>query len=262
VTVTQILQSVAQALRIVKLLQTTSALGVAEIARALDSSPSTVHRLLATLREADFVVQVQSGGKYALGPAMRPQTSDVERVIEVGGPHMVALRDRTAETVHLAVVRGTETHFVAAYESPHIMRVTSRIGKSLPSHTTAAGKLLLAYLPESAICELYPDEALPEGAPGSVLTRTALLDELRRVREVEYGRNLAESEVGVAALAVPVRDASGEVICSLTLTGPDSQYNPQHTVELTAREIELLHFLRRTAGLIESELAATAVAPH
>jgi len=262
--VTQILQSVAQALRIVRLLQSEGTLGVADIARQLEVSPSSAHRLLATLREADFVTQGRTGGKYHLGPVMRPALSPVQQVLDVGAPHLVALRDRSAETVHVAVVRGSDTHFVAAYESPHIMRVTSRIGRSLPAHTTAAGKLLLAALSREAFDDLYPDDdaRLTDGTPGSVATVADLRAEVDTAGRLGYGRNLAESEVGVAALAVPVRDSDGVVLCSVTITGPDSQYNPEHTVELSARERELLALLRRTAHDIESELAASASVPR
>ena len=252
----QTLSSVSQALKILLLLQQRDDLGVSDIARTLDISSSSAHRLLATLLADRFVSQQYTGGKYQLGPAMRGAMTSAERVIEIGSPHMAALRDASAETVHLAVLRGTETHFLAAFESPRIMRVTSRVGTVLPAHATAAGKLLLAALSDSEIAGLYPAGHAPTGgAPGSILTVGQLITEVASARRDGYGRNLAESEVGVAALAVPLTDASGRTAYSLTVTGPDALYNPDHTIALSARETELLGMLRVAASRIEAELA-------
>jgi DNA-binding IclR family transcriptional regulator len=251
------LQSVAQALRILKLIRDEGPLGVADVARRVDVSASTAHRLLATLREHEFVEQTRVGGKYAVGQAMAPPQSLVERTLTVGAPHLVRLRDLSAETVHLAVLQGVDTHFVVAYESPHIMRVTSRVGRSLPAAVTAAGKLLLACLPQDEVRRRY-EQAEAAAMPVEL---DGLLAELELTHERGFGRNLAESELGVAAIAVPVHGPDGVAFCSVTLTGPDSQYNPAHTVELSPRERELLEMLRRTARDIEAELAAIAVAP-
>ncbi|GAA0992996.1 IclR family transcriptional regulator [Subtercola frigoramans] len=253
----QILQSVSQALKIVVLLQEQPSLGVLDIARALDISSSSAHRLLATLVEANFVVQPQAGGKYALGPAMKGPSSEIERLIEVATPDLVALRDRSQETVHLAVIRGTDTHFVSAVESPRVMRVTSRVGRSLPAHTTAAGKLLLASLSDDELAELYRDHDFSGGTESSIGGLAGLRVEVRLAGARGYGRNLAESEHGVAALAVGLRDAQGRVFASLTVTGPDSLFNPAGTEALSDRERELLEMLTETAAHLESELAAT-----
>jgi DNA-binding IclR family transcriptional regulator len=252
------LQSVSQALRILRLLQSHTELGVSEIARALDVGSSTAHRLLATLVDARFVSQEHSGGKYELGPAMRSGVSRLDELRDVAAPHMAGLRDRSSETVHLAVLRSTETHFVSAFESPRIMRVTSRVGQSLPAHVTAAGKLLLAQLSDEAVRELYGHRQPTGGTAAAPQSLDDVVGELDGLRAAGYGRNLAESEAGVAALAIALRDPDGETYAALTVTGPDSLFNPAHTAELSARESELLDMLRQTADLIHSDLAATA----
>ena len=254
----QLLQSVSQALRILRLLQEHRELGVSEIARALDIGSSTAHRLLATLADARFVTQGQAGGKYELGPSMRSAASVLDEVLEVGAPRMQALRDLSSETVHLAVLRGTQTHFVAAFESPRIMRVTSRVGQTLPAHVTAAGKLLLAQHTDDAVRELYAGTALTGGANPGERALDDLLAELATVRVAGYGRNLAESETGVAALAVALNGPDGHVVGTLTVTGPDSLFNPTHSPGLSAREAELIRMLRETADHIHTDLAATA----
>lgn len=249
----QTLKSVSQALRVLELLQRHDRLGVSEIAAKLGIGSSSTHRILTTLQEAGFAQQSQLGRKYELGPRMQATRlgAVIDRILDASTPHMIALRDATGETVHLAALSGTDTRFLAAYESPHIMRVTSRVGTVLPAHTTAAGKVLLSNLPDDQLTSLYPPGTLTEETPESITTLDALRAELRTVRERGYGHNLAESELGVAALAIPLTDPDHQLTLALTLSGPDFRFNPQRTAGLSPREHELLAQLRDTVQRIQ-----------
>ncbi len=252
--VTQILKSVRQALNLLELLQRFPSLGVSDVAAQLDISSSTAHRLLATMQDADFVQQTGAGRKYQLGPAMKSSrhSAAINQLVEISAGHMIALRDRAGETVHLAALSGTGTKFIAAFESPHIMRVTSRVGRILPAHTTAAGKLLLSYLSSDELAALYPDGRLDPGTTASLQTLEGLRAELETVRQLGYGRNMAESELGVAALAVPLTTRDGRSTYALTVSGPDLRFNPERKSALSDREDALLDMLRTTALRIEA----------
>lgn len=256
-TVTQMLSSVRYALKILSLLERKPLLGVTEIARELDVSSSSAHRLLATMQEERFVRQVLPGRKYRLGPAMEGSrnSSAVEDFVELGAPRMVELRRQTDETVHIALLRGIDTHFVAAVESERMMRVASRVGQRLAAHTTAAGKLLLSLNSDDEVRTLYADRPLTSPTADSIATIDGLISALAEIRLVGFARNMVESEAGVAALAVPLHSADGTVECSLTLTGPDSRFNPDGSTGLSAREDELLALLREAAFEIESTVA-------
>lgn len=253
---TQTLKSVSQALRILELLQRHERLGVSEIAAKLGISSSSAHRILATMQEAGFAQQSHPGRKYELGPRMQASRHGavIERILDAATPQMLALRDVTGETVHLAALTGTDTRFLAAYESQHIMRVTSRVGTVLPAHTTAAGKVLLSHLPDDQLTSLYPPGTLTEETPESITTLDALRAELRTVRELGYGRNLAESELGVAALAVPLTDPDHQLTLALSVSGPDFRFNPDRTTKLSDYERELLGRLRSTVQRIEQHI--------
>ena len=251
------LQSVRQALNILKLLRQHPTLGVSEIAALLAVSSSTAHRLLATMSQVGFVRQAEPGRKYELGPAMQfaGHTSAVEHCIEVGTTHMIALRDASSETVHLAVLTGAATRFVAAFESPLMMRVTSRVGRELPAHTTAAGKVLLGRLDDEQFAELYRNGPLDANTSESIDTLPQLRAAVASARELGYAVNRGESEQGVAAIAVPLHHPSGRITCALSLTGPEARFNPGGSIDLSSREAELLRLLRSAAAAIESELA-------
>lgn len=249
------LNSVHQALRILTMLQSTEELRLSDIAERLGVGKSSAHRLLATLREARFVDQTPSR-RYRLGPAMSgsPESAAIEHCLEVAGPYLLKLRDQTLETAHVSTLNGTDSEFRAVCESTRMMRVASKVGESIPAHVTAAGKVMLATLTREELFALYPDEQLPAPTSRALTTRTALLAELDRVRELGYGRNVGESEEGVAALAVLLRRPSGKTVCNLTITGPVSRFNPEGTAELSTTESRLLGALRRCGTEIEREL--------
>ncbi len=251
------LQSVRQALRILTLLQTHEQLGVSEVSQRLDIGPSSTHRLLATLHEANFVRQNLPSRKYQLGPAMSGSESAaaVEHCSQIAEPYLAALRDLTEETVHLAARGGTVTRFLAVYESTHVMRVTSRVGTALPAHTTSAGKALLAELPEAEFDALYPQEKLPLATEETLPTRSALKAELASIRAAGYATNLAESEQGIVALAMAITRPHGPRICAVTVTGPASRMNPHRTRPVSHQELRILDAMREQIALLEAKLS-------
>lgn len=251
----QTLQSVGYALRVLQILRSKDDAGVMELADAVDVGGSTAHRLLATLQEYGFVEQTTKR-RYRLGPSMRlsPEGASVSHCIDVSESIMTSLRDKSKETVHISTLSGTSSKFVAAVESNHIMRVTARVGRDIPAHTSAAGKVLLAQLDEAQVKDLYPDQELALVTPNTIRTRTGLLAELRAVREAGYGRNYEESEIGLVALAVPISRPTGPPVCCLTLTGPTARFNPEGSAEVSAREVMFRRMLIDHAAMIERRL--------
>lgn len=254
--VAQILQSVGQALRVLTELRRRETVGVIEIADELDIGASTVHRILTTLQAYGYVQQTVSGRKYQLGPAMAHSgdAASIAHCVEVAQPVMLHLRDVSGETTHIAVLEGTETKFISVIESRHMLRVSSRVGLKMPAHTAASGKVLLAQLSDETIDELFPHEKFEQVTSRSPSTRTMFKKELKLVREEGFGRNFGGSEDGLAALAVPIRRPRGIPICSLTLTGPLTRFNPTGEPDVSARELELRQLLRAAADELEQRL--------
>ncbi len=251
------LASVHNALEILHLLRRRGPLRLSEIAAEIGVGTSTAHRLVSTLREQRFVRQQPGGKRYELGSAMlfSSEVSALEHCVAVSAQVMEQLQERTQETVHLSVLRGATCLFAASYESRRMVRVTSRVGQGPLAHTAAGGKVLLAALEPDRLLELLPNEALEAVTERSIATRSELLEELVRVREVGFARNLGESEADMYALAVPVRRPGGEVISSLTIAAPLSRIDPAEGADPAPHERVLLDALRESAGRIESLLA-------
>ncbi|MEO5316251.1 IclR family transcriptional regulator [Pseudarthrobacter sp. CC12] len=251
----QTLQSVAHALLALQVLQGKSDMGVTDIAGAVGVGTSTAHRLLTTLQQYGFVEQSE-GRRYKLGPAMllSPQEASIAHCIDISRLIMRSLRDLSRETVHIATLVGPNTKFIAAIESQYMMRVTARLDREIPAHTSAAGKVLLAQLEREQLQELYPNENLPQVTANTIATGSELLEALEEVKAAGYGRNYEESEVGLVAIAVPIARPTGHAICSLTLTGPTARFNPEGAAGISVRERELRNLLVEHCQRIEREL--------
>lgn len=221
------LESVDNALRLLVLLAEHDELGVTEAAAQLGIAPSTAHRLFATLRERDFVVQgdnrtYRRGAAYAV-LAGRPHRS--LDLVSLTRPAMETLRSQLDETCHLMVRDGRSVRFLASVEADQVLRVGSRAGAVLPAHQVSGGKLLLADLSGDDFATLYPADGLPDAGLDSDAVRR-LTRELRAVKRRGYAVNNGQSEPGLAAVAMAVAGPDGSALGAISVSVPTVRYYP------------------------------------
>ena len=198
-------------------------LGVTELARRLGLGKSTVHRLLATLAAEHLVEQNPQTGKYRLGLKVYELGALVSvhmDLHEAAIAHLHELRNRTGETVQLAVLDGREVVYVERLESSHTLRLFGRVGHRNLAHCTSTGKVLLAALPDAALDRLLDGWTLEPKTPYTITDPEALRAELDAVRARGYAENMNEAEIGVASVAAPVRGAAGDVVAALSVAAP------------------------------------------
>ena len=224
-------ESVDNALRILQMLRDSGQVRVSDVAAELGIARSTAHRLLAMLVYRDFAVQSEDRS-YRPGPAIaaKPLRGEpTQRLRQVMRPHMEALCDQVAETINLVVRLGTQTRFLHTVESAHILRVGDRQGTILPAWKTSGGKVLLAELPDAQLTALLRGAS---GRPPEGLTaaeRRSLVTQLRLVRDQGYAENIEESESGVCAIGVCVRDRLGDPVAALSVSAPSVRYTPDRS---------------------------------
>jgi DNA-binding IclR family transcriptional regulator len=224
-------ESVDNALRILQLLRDSGQVRISDVAAELGIARSTAHRLLAMLVYRDFAVQAEDRS-YRPGPAIAAEPlrgEPAQRLRQVMRPHMEALCDQVAETINLVVRLGTQTRFLHTVESAHVLRVGDRQGTILPAWKTSGGKVLLAELPDTKLTALLRGAGgrPPEGMTAA--ERRALVNQLRLVRERGYAENIGESESGVCAIGVCVRDKAGDPVAALSVSAPSVRYTPERS---------------------------------
>jgi DNA-binding IclR family transcriptional regulator len=225
------IESVDNALRILQMLRDSGQVRVSDMAAELGIARSTAHRLLAMLVYRDFAVQAEDRS-YRPGPAMAAEPlrrEPTQRLRQVMRPHMEALCDQVAETINLVVRLGTQTRFLHTVESAQVLRVGDRQGTILPAWKTSGGKALLAELPDTQLTAVLrgANGRPPEGMTAA--ERRSLVNELRLVRDQGYAENIQESESGVCAIGLCVRDKSGDPVAALSVSAPSVRYTPDRS---------------------------------
>lgn len=242
------IESVDHALRLLLILREHKELRVAEAADQLGVARSTAHRLLAMLRYRGFVTQ-DSGRVYRPGPVFfeiglsAVQSLDIRRIAH---PHLDALGRELGETVHLMTLEGNGVRFVDGIEGTGVLRVGTRTGMLLPAHCTSGGKALLAELSADELHALYP-RGLAAVTDATITDLANLKRELAATRKRGYGVNFDESERGVSAISVCVRDQLGRALAAVAAGVPSVRFPRSRIPEFVAS-------LCRTAERISADL--------
>lgn len=217
------LSSVTSALRVLKVFSETEVeLGISSIAKQLGLAKSTVHRLAVTLAAEGFLEQNPDNGRYRLGLTLFERGILVRRRMDVsnlGLPLLAALRDRTQETVHLAILAQTFIMYLYNLESSQAIGMRSYLGARKPAFCTCEGRVLLAFSAPEVVAAVLK-EGLVARTPKTRTDPKELLRLLEEVRQTGYAVDDEESEIGMRGVAAPVRDISGAVVSAVGLAGP------------------------------------------
>lgn len=236
-------QSVARAVDILQLLSDNGSLGVREIARRMELSPTIVHRLVSTLASTGLAEQAPDTQKYRIGyRAFRIGSSflsqnDLDRA---STPELVALAEQHQISSFLGVLRGGAMVYLKVVKSNGPIAINNQPGSLAAIYSTAFGKVMLAALPDKVAAEVLGKEPYKRLTKKTKVTFRALLGELREIRETGIAISDEENLVNVYSVGAAVRDASGEVIASLSGAVPRQG--------MTKREIEHVNALVKSAA--------------
>lgn len=214
-------QSVDRAISILEILARSGEAGVTEIAGELGVHKSTAFRLIASLEARGLVEQTEDRGKYRIGNGiLRLAGATTARldVVQESRPICRTLAADTGETVNIAVLADRSAFYVDQVAGPSALQPRNWVGQHIPLHATSNGKVLLSGLTGEELDATLV--ALPSYTKATVTSRRKLMAELAEVRARGYAVAVDELEVGLTALAAPIRNAHGDVVASMSLSGP------------------------------------------
>ncbi|MEI5674394.1 MULTISPECIES: IclR family transcriptional regulator [unclassified Nocardioides] len=201
-------------------------LGVSRIARELDLSKAVVHRILRSLASRSLIRPDPGGAGHVLGPAaagLAIRAWSQLDVRAVASPVLRRLRDRTRETTTLSILVGDQRVYLDQFESPQEVKMVVEIGPRFPLHSGASSRVILAHLPQPFI-----DEAVRQLAQERPTFEVEpYLAGLARIREEGYGISLNERSTGAASIAAAFFDAAGNVLGSVSASGPIFRYSDE-----------------------------------
>lgn len=219
---------------------------LAELAAAAGLPKSTASRLLGALERNGLVEQEGLRGAFRAGPVLTRYAGrgiSARRIAEAAEKPMAALAEATGETINVAVAAPGGVEHLAQVESRHYLGTSDWVGRSVPYHCTANGKVLLAFAAAGA--QAGPLEALTSR---TIVDPARLGAELERVRREGFATAVDELELGLSAVAAPVLDDSGRAVAALSVSGPTLRLSPRRVAELRPIVIKQARALAERLG--------------
>ena len=197
--------------------------GVAELVDLTGLPQGTVHRLLQSLQLRGYVRR-DASRKYSLGTsAVRLADAAQRAMVRSARPHLAELVALSGETANLAVLEGDDVVYVAQVPSPHTLRMFAEVGRHVPPHSTAVGKVLLAAMPRERALAVVRRTGLAARTPATITDPDAFAAELDLVAAQGWAADEEEQEAGVRCVAVPVGEP-GATLAALSLSGPADRF--------------------------------------
>ena len=205
--------------------------GIAELVDLTGLPQGTVHRLLQSLHQRGYVRR-DAARKYSLGTsAVRLADAAQRAMVRSARPHLAELVAISGETANLAVLEGDDVVYVAQVPSPHTLRMFAEVGRHVPPHSTAVGKVLLAGMPRERALAVLRRTGLAPRTPTTITDLDAFVAELDLVTGQGWAADEEEQEAGVRCVAVPV-GAPGAALAALSLSGPADRFAGGRTAGL------------------------------
>ena len=218
--------------------------------------------LLRTLHARDYITATANGLHYWLGPRVASLGSAYLDRVNLGeeGYGIVRMVSRAIdETVHLAVLRGTDVLYIAKEEGGGQMRMVSAVGRMIPAHGTGVGKMLLASLSRGELDMLYPaGKPLHQLTAATVTDRDEFLARLDQIREQDYATDDGESTVGLKCIAAPVRNTRGTVVAAMSVSVPEPRFTADRVPRLHQVLVDGARQLSLRLGCPPSMLKSTS----
>lgn len=214
------IKSAERTLLLLEYVARTQPITMRELRDRLEIPRSSLHGLLGVLTGFGFL-SIGSRGEYTVGlrafeiGSVWIQSVSVE---SVGAPILRRLVNEVKQVAHVGVLDGTDVVYVLKQESARPMRLVSAVGKRLPAHATALGKVLMTSLEPEAIRALYPPGKLPRMTPNTITDVDGLITAVDIARRAGFCIDHGESTAGVTCYAALIRDHHNETVAALSVS--------------------------------------------
>ncbi|ARK22031.1 IclR family transcriptional regulator [Sporosarcina ureae] len=248
-----LVQSVVRAIKILEVFdEVNKELSIKEISAKLELNKSTVHALLKTLKEHGYITQNEQTADYSLGWKLYERGNLLLSQLslkQVSSRHLYTLNRATNETVHLVKRLDQEAIYIDKINGNNTLVIYSRIGKKVPLHCSAVGKVLVAYLPKDSLTELLEGYEFIQATENSIQNHTDYMTELAQVKKQGYAVDDEENEYGIICFAMPIYDHKYDVVAAVSVSSPKSNFTKE-------KENNYLKLLKLCTDSISQELGA------
>lgn len=195
-------------------------MSIAQLSHETGIPRAAVRRCLYTLGKLGYVAAAADGRQYApqpkllgLGHAYLASTP----LVVLAQPFLDRVGDAVGESCSLAILDGADILYLARSVTSRIISVTLNVGSRLPAHCTSIGYVLLANLPPEALADYLSKAELKPYTERTLTSPQRLREQLEAVRQADFAIADQLMEIAVRSIAVPVRNAAGEVVAGINV---------------------------------------------
>jgi DNA-binding IclR family transcriptional regulator len=230
-------QSLSRALDLLEaFLDQGSELSLTQLSAAAKLNRTTAHRLLKTLEARGYLQRGADNRKYRLGVRVFELGARFHNQIDIRRaalPEMTSLVEQTGQAAFLCVRDGDHALCLERVGGRHRVRIfTWQLGERQLLHWGAAPRALLSGFSDAEILTYAARTGLPTLTPQTIAAPDQLLADARRTRAQGYALSNEDVTAGIAAVGVPVRDHTGEVVASISVSGLAATYTAERIAEL------------------------------
>lgn len=221
------IQSVERAIWILKCFEDHESLSLSEISRMVSLHKSTVFGLVSTLEAYQLLEQDEKAGRYRLGISLFRLGSRVNNDLRsIVAPHLDKLVSMTGETVNFVIPDHDCVVYLDKKESHRSMRIATSLGQREPMYRTAAGKAILALMPENAARSILENSRYESLTRNTLMSTDEVMRELMGVRRWGYAVDREELEYGLICIGVALVNSRGVPVGGISISGPSSRMTP------------------------------------
>lgn len=203
-------------------------LSLDDLSKALELPESTTYRLAATLCKKGVLTRSPSGKGYGLHASLLQLLAVVQAQVDIGSlalPSLDALACESGETSQCCLLQGNEVVCAEAVCSANEIRFMPEKGRPVPLHTSALGRAVLAFLPESFLAKYIRRPGLQPVTPHTVTDPRRLREILLQIRTQGWAISFQQNLLGARGVAVPIFDHRNQAIASLGISGPHPRFS-------------------------------------
>jgi DNA-binding IclR family transcriptional regulator len=229
------MRSIGRALEVLNCFDGQAALGLKELGVRTGLPESTLFRVLLTLEKHDYLHQGRDG-TYQLAPKLMfgwlAQAAD--RVRATARPELERLANAFNETASLGYLYDDRIHVLDCVETFHEIRMTNKIGRVLPPHCSAMGKVITAHQERGLADRILEVYGLNSRTAHTITDRKKLFDDFEEVRRTGIGCDREESILGGVCFGAALRTEGKPVVAALSLSTPSVRMTKDREKEIQA----------------------------
>lgn len=203
--------------------ESSDGISLTEISQDLDMKKSSVHRILNTLLEYNYIEKIPGSKRFRLSWELYyigntvPQRRSLSP--SVCQPVIRRLCNKYNESINMSILSTDEAVVIYCAEPSTGVKLSNTIGDRQPLYATAKGKLFLSQMSEKEVFDYYRNHKIERYTDYTIVTPGRMLNEIDDIRHEGYAMDREEHFLGITCTSFPIRNYDNRIIATLSCSG-------------------------------------------